>query len=53
VLGHVCPECRKPWALTAVRGSSGFLVVCRHCTYRQPVTVPQQSGPPAVEMIGD
>jgi len=44
VLGHLCPVCHEMWALTAVQGDNGFVVVCRHCDYQRSVlTVPRQS----------
>lgn len=38
-LGHMCPQCRKPWALSAVWEQSGFVVLCRRCSYTRPVLV--------------
>ena len=52
VLGHLCPRCRQLWALTAVAGDSGFLVVCRYCAYQR-AAVPAQRRAPACETSAD
>lgn len=53
ILGHMCPMCRRPWALTADRDVPGFVVICRYCSYQREVAIPGQAGPRDREALAD
>ncbi len=51
-LGHMCPQCHRPWALTAGTDDTGFVVICRYCEYERPVELPRPRSAPAAEATG-